>query len=41
MTERSSVKELYSATDQNRSLGIEGYHVDNKYVDPRRMREEK
>jgi hypothetical protein len=39
MTEGSSVKELYSAIDPNRSLGIEGYHVDNKYLDPRKMRE--
>ena len=39
--EGGSVQQLYEALPENRVVGIEGYHVDNKYLDPRRMRENK
>jgi hypothetical protein len=39
--EVGTVQQLYKALPENSSIGIEGYHVDNKYLDPRRLREEK
>lgn len=39
--ESHPVRELYNLLEQNRQTGVEGYHVDNKYVDPRRIKEDK
>lgn len=36
--ESHPVRELYNLLEHNRQSGIEGYHVDNKYVDPKRMK---
>lgn len=39
--EGATVQQLYRALPQNQLAGIEGYHVDSKYLDPRRLKEEK
>lgn len=36
-----SIPEMYSTVIKAQSYGVEGYYVENKYVDPRRIMEEK
>ena len=37
----STIREIYSVVKKMESHGIEGYHVDNKYYDPLKMKKEK
>jgi hypothetical protein len=37
----NSITDMYSVVMKAQSYGVEGYYVENKYVDPRKMKQEK
>ena len=37
----SSIQEMYNVMTNQSTTGIEGYHVDNKYYDPLKIKEQR
>jgi hypothetical protein len=37
----SSIREIFTLVNHIEGHGIEGYHVDNKYYDPLKMKEQR
>ena len=37
----SSIREIYTVINHQNVPGVEGYHVDNKYYDPIKMKEQR
>lgn len=37
----SSIREIYTFVNHLDGSGVEGYHVDNKYYDPMKMKEQR